>query len=246
MPTRSGLCVYCGVRPAVSDDHVPPRALCAKPRPSDLVVVPSCKPCNEGASKDDEYFKTVLVLKDKAGNHPEALAVRDSVFRGLAKPRKIRFTRRLLAGVRDVSIRTEAGLHLGRSAAFDVDLTRLDRVVARVTRGLYWHHHNHVRLPHDHEVVTWSEEGLRGIARQAAQRMRRVLIEPVLANPPDLIGRGVLRYWHAASDREHVTGWLLEFYGDVRFLAFTVPKIASADQKPRGAIGAIKGAIASD
>jgi hypothetical protein len=208
--------------------------------------VPSCKPCNEGASKDDEYFKTVLVLKDRAGNHPEALAIRDSVFRGLAKPRKIRFTRRLLAGVRDVKLRTAAGLHLGRSAAFDVDLARLDRVVARVTRGLYWHHHNRARLPHDHEVVVWSEEGLRGIGCQHAQQIRRVLLEPVLANPPVLIGRGVLKYWHAASDREHVTGWLLEFYGDVRFLAFTVPTIASADQKPTAATGAIKGAIAGD
>ena len=35
--------------------------------------------------------------------------------------------------------------------------------------------------------------------------------------------RDVLRYWCTSGDREHVTGWLFEFYGDVRFVAFTVP-----------------------
>ena len=51
-----------------------------------------------------------------------------------------------------------------------------------------------------------------------------------------------MRYWRAASDREHVTGWLLEFYGDVRFPAFTVPTIASTDQKATGGVGAVKDA----
>jgi hypothetical protein len=165
-----------------------------------------------------------MVLKNKAGSHPEAVAIRASVFRGLAMPKKVKFTRRLLAGLRNVNVRTPAGLHLGNAAGFDVDLTRLDRVVGRVTRGLYWHHHGHVRLPNDHEVVVWSEEGLRGIARHDAEELRRTLIEPVLRNPATTIGRDVLRYWHAAGDREHISGWLLEFYGDVRFVAFTMPR----------------------
>jgi len=139
-------------------------------------------------------------------------------------PKKARFTRRILAGVRETSVRTPAGLHAGRATAFDVDLARLDRVVARITRGLYWHHHGHTRLPNDHEVGVWSEDGLRDISRQDVEDLRKTLVDPVLNNPRRSIARDVLRYWCATGDREHVTGWLFEFYGDVRFFAFTVPR----------------------
>ena len=223
MKVRTGECVYCGRFQPLTDDHIPPQALCGKPRPSDLVVVPSCKLCNGGASKDDEYFKTMMVLKDRAGSHPEAVAIRDSAFRGLAKPKKTRFTRRILGSMRQVTLRTPAGLYVGKAPGIDVDLTRLDRVVERITRGLYWHHHGNVRLPDDHKVVVWSEDGLRGITPADVLQLRSTLIDPVLNNPARSIGRDVLRYWYASSDREHVTGWLLEFYGNVRFVAFTVP-----------------------
>lgn len=176
---------------------------------------------------DDEYFKTMMVLKDRAGSHPEAVAIRESVFRGLAKPKKTRFTRRILGSMRHVALRTPAGLHVGKSSGFDVDLARLDRVVARITRGLYWHHHGHVRLPNDHEVTVWPEDGLRRINSSDALHLRSTLVDPILNNPACSIGRDVLRYWYASGDRKHVTGWVLEFYGDVRFVAFTVPKTLS-------------------
>jgi 5-methylcytosine-specific restriction endonuclease McrA len=227
MTVRTGECVYCGRFGRLTDDHVPPQALCSKPRPSDLVLVPSCQRCNGGASKDDEYFKTMMVFKDRAGSHPEAVAIRASVFRGLAMPKKTRFTQRILGSMRPVALRTPAGLHVGRTRGFNVDLARLDRVVARITRGLYWPHHNHVRLPDDHEVAVWSEDGLRDIAHADALQLRSTLVDPILHNPARSIGREVLRYWYASGDREHVTGWLFEFYGDVRFVAFTVPSARS-------------------
>jgi hypothetical protein len=232
MRKRIGECVYCGRTRNLTDDHVPPQGLCGKPRPEDLIAVPSCPGCNGGASKDDEYFKTVMILKERAGSHPEAVAVRDSVFRALAMPRKARFLKRVLSGMGLVALRTPAGLHLGHAPGFNVDLARLDRVVARVTRGLYWHHHNHVRLPSDHEVGVWSEEGLRGLNLVDAAHLRQTLVDPIMNNPARTIGRGALSYRFASGDREHVTGWLLEFYGDVGFIAFTVPSAIAVGSKP--------------
>ena len=164
----------------------------------------------------------MMVLKDCAGSHPEAVAIRNSVFRGLAMPQKTRFTRRILGNIRPVALRTPAGLHIGRVPGFRVDLTRLDRVVARITRGLYWHHHDHMRLPDGHEVTVWSEDGLRGIPPADVLHLRSTLVEPILHNPAHSIGRDILRYWYAPGNREHVTGWLFEFYGDMRFVAFTI------------------------
>jgi hypothetical protein len=52
-------CVYCG-KGATTRDHVIPRCLLEKPYPSDLPTVPSCRACNEGYSKDEEYFLAIM------------------------------------------------------------------------------------------------------------------------------------------------------------------------------------------
>lgn len=52
-------CIYCD-RLADSRDHVPPKLLFTRPYPTDLVTVPSCHRCNQGASLDEEYFRILL------------------------------------------------------------------------------------------------------------------------------------------------------------------------------------------
>lgn len=238
MARRIGTCVYCGSEGELTRDHIPPKALCGKPRPDDLVLVPSCRRCNEGASKDDEYFKTTLVLKDKSGSHPEAEAIRDSVLRALALPAKAPFAKRLLDAMEDVDLKTAAGLVVGRATALNVDLLRLDRVAERVARGLYWHHHGHVPLPAHYRVGVWSEAGLRNLDARTAAELQDTLLAPVLRNPARTIGRGALRYWCASGDRAHLTCWLLEFFGDVRFIAVTVPPdVQLGAQQPLAAVG---------
>jgi hypothetical protein len=220
---RIGECVYCGKTRRLTDDHIPPKGLWNKPRPPDLITVPSCSSCNSGASRDDEYFKSMMVFKDKSGSHPEAVAVRPSVFRGLEMPKKIGFARSLVKGIRRVRVQTPARLHLGRRFVFDVDLTRLDRVVERITRGLYWHHRRS-RIPDGFEVVVFSEDGLRDLDGPARERLRREFVTPVRNNPCYSVGRGVMRYWYASiSQQPQALAWVYEFYDDVKFLALVSP-----------------------
>lgn len=63
-------CAYCG-RPATTRDHVPPKCLLEKPLPKTSITVPSCRACNEGFAKDEEYFATVLA---HVGSVPELTA----------------------------------------------------------------------------------------------------------------------------------------------------------------------------
>lgn len=106
---------------------------------------------------------------------------------------------------------------------FEVNLRRLEKVVARITRGLYWHHHGHRRLPDGSAVVAWAEDALRGISDIDRAELRTTVIEPCLNCGEHTLGRGVLRYWYAPSESEHLTAWVFEFFGDVRFVALTSP-----------------------
>src|SRR4051812_40316879 len=51
------LCYLCQKRPATTKDHVPPKSLFPKPRPSNLMTLPCCFPCNNRFSKHEEYFR---------------------------------------------------------------------------------------------------------------------------------------------------------------------------------------------
>jgi hypothetical protein len=62
-------CVYCGEE-ATTSDHVIPRCLLEKPYPSNLPTVPSCADCNNGYSKDEEYF---LAAMAQSGSVPSLL-----------------------------------------------------------------------------------------------------------------------------------------------------------------------------
>jgi hypothetical protein len=130
-PPKTGECIYCGrVRP-ITEDHVPPRNLFAKPRPGNLVKVPSCYQChseNKQAALDDEYFRLTLTLREDTATHPEVKQILPTVLRSLARPDKVGFTKSLLKSIKKVNVRSRSGLYLGRKGAFDVNLARLDNV----------------------------------------------------------------------------------------------------------------------
>src|SRR5271166_944356 len=73
--TSEGLCTYCGETKLVTADHVPPKNMFRKPYPPNMWTVPGCQDCNGGFSKDDEYFRLVLTLNEKAKGHPERDAI---------------------------------------------------------------------------------------------------------------------------------------------------------------------------
>jgi len=112
--------------------------------------------------------------------------------------------------------------------AFNVDLKRLDRVVARITKGLFYSRKGY-RVPEGYEVHAFSESGIRDLTVAETARLHRDLVGPVLRSAPLSIGRGAMRFWvsFAANDPQ-VSGWVLEFYGDVRFAAVTIPAAPAA------------------
>ncbi|WP_293888611.1 MULTISPECIES: hypothetical protein [unclassified Sphingobacterium] len=52
-------CIYCGGSPETRD-HVPSKCLLDQPYPANLPVVGCCEECNQGFSKDEQYFVCLL------------------------------------------------------------------------------------------------------------------------------------------------------------------------------------------
>lgn len=117
------LCVYCGKDAGETKDHVPPKCLLPKPFPTNLLTVPSCVTCNGGASRDEEYFRLIVV--GLMCHTPEA----DRLFDG---PTSRSMDRR--ANIEDLmfgSLRPT-----GSSVILDIEYPRIFRVAEKIARGL--------------------------------------------------------------------------------------------------------------
>lgn len=215
-------CTYCGKPNPETVDHIPPAGLFPKPRPSNLITVPSCTDCNAGASIDDEYLKIWLLLRHDISERRPGSTLRDSVFRALAKPRKRRMLNMLLGSMRRVAVHTPGGLFVGQVATYHVDLARFGKVADRTVKGLFFHHYER-RLPETHDVRSYAESGLREI-NPTTQVSLSHLITSLRSRPSRKIGDRVFEYWFQATPEDpNSTAWLLRFYDSESFLCLTAP-----------------------
>jgi hypothetical protein len=116
-------CAFCD-GDVETRDHVPPRVLLDEPYPENLPVVPSCRPCNSGHSLDEEYAACLLEVTACGSANPGDLS-RAKVARTLrVKP--------------DLAARLAAHLVPGGLEVTRTDVARLERVLEKIGRALWW------------------------------------------------------------------------------------------------------------
>lgn len=227
-PPKTGTCVYCGKAGNLTNDHIPPKNLFAKPRPNNLVVVPSCYSCNSNESADDEYLRLMLSLRDDTFEHSDVQQVLPVVYRSLTKPNKVGFSRALFQSIQERNILTSSGIYIGRRQTYDVDLARLDRVAQRIARGLFYHEQHRI-LPEQYEVFAFSAAGLSNITKDLKDQIITELVDPLLQQTPKTIGNNVFAYRCSFNPEDNNSSvWHFIFYDKVVFLCFTAPRDGAA------------------
>jgi hypothetical protein len=220
---RLKICVYCGSTAELTRDHIPPKALFPQPRPADLITVPSCRTCNGNASRDDEYLKVMGTLRDDLASDPNVQRLLPSVLRGLARPQALRLARSIVSTIREVEIKTTSGLYVGKGIGYDVDLSVLDRVMARTVKGLYFHHFGRP-IPAEYDVAAFSFDGLRSVEQPLRENITDT-ITALTSQQPHRVGDRIFLYWYQTPPgHEVVSAWLLLLYLRLPFLCIIGPK----------------------
>ena len=221
-------CIYCGIRPGATRDHVPPKALFATPRPDDLITVPCCEQCRVSQSCDDEYFVHALSMREGTAETPSARAAREAAVRSLMKPAKVGYARSLLRSRSEVEAYSTSGIYLGQRLSYNVDLGRLTNVISRTTCGLYFHEHGQ-RLPDSHRCQVYALAGFQTARQDIITILRRFWGHAISGRRRDF-GDSVFTYWTRSIDGpEGATSWAFVVYGFVPFYAFTGPKVEGID-----------------
>jgi hypothetical protein len=159
---------------------------------------------------------------DVGSEHPEVAKIQPIVHRSLQRPDKQGFTRAFLHSLHNVDVRTPSGLYLRQGVAQSVDFVRINRVVARTVKGVYYSLYKQ-RMPNDYDVRVMS---FIGEMSRKGPKAQEEMIEPfrrtLSSVQPTVIGDNVFSYRHRLTDEDHNTGmWLLTFYGSIHFLCVT-------------------------
>lgn len=215
MPREHRSCAYCAAQNAETRDHIPPRNLFPKPRPSDLITVPCCEPCRAEWSNDDEYFRLAVVSTENVSEHAAADRINKDISRSLTKESKQGFARLLYDSLIEVPGKDSHGKDVV-VPALKIDRSRINRVANRIIRGLF-HHEKHYPVPDGYIVETEF--------RQAGFPRIFTRIEPLLPqfSLPRNIGNGVFAYSFTSIEEDsNSTIWLLSFYDALPFIGFTI------------------------
>src|SRR5258708_23868875 len=139
---KNGICVFCGAEGKVTVDHVPPQNLFVGFPDAGLIKVPSCDPCNNSSSKDDEYFRAFLIPQDAVVSHPQAKIlnqrVREKFDRSDYKGLEMRMNSQLHAK----HVFTPAGIYLGQRDLIYPEYSRIDGTLKKILKGLFFHKMN--------------------------------------------------------------------------------------------------------
>ncbi len=221
---KIGECAYCGKLGALTKDHVPPQNLFPKPRPCNLITVPSCRECNDGFKLDDEYFRLAITAGIDPSLCPNNFALSIGAIHKLGDPNKLGLAKRMLASFSKRAVPTPAGLYPGEVGVLEIDASRIQNVISRIVRGLFFHHQGK-RLPNTHTVNVWSKwfEQARGIDEEFSATVRSV-IDYLETQELRGIGERVFQYRWGLDNDPAESVWWLWFYEHRDFIAVTLRK----------------------
>jgi hypothetical protein len=172
---------------------------------------------------DDEYFRIKICLRNDVGNHPSARANLNPIFRSFLRQHAIGLRKQILSDLRNVQLKTPAGLYIGKRLGYDVDLSRIRRVVERTVRGLYFAESGNP-LGLNNEVHVYANEDLELQPQHVLEQLTQTILTPLATFPPKIIGNNVFLYRHQIMKENPIFSvWAVSFYGQVPFLAMTGP-----------------------
>jgi hypothetical protein len=142
------ICIFCG-QIADTREHVPAKQFFKGTPDKPLITVPSCHKCNAGFQKDEEFFRQfyVSMLMERS---TEAKKLMDGeVSRSIQRTPALGL--QMFSQMKLVDAYTKSGLYKGKMTMYSIsdnDKLRINRVVNKIIKGLFFHEFGHI-LPED-------------------------------------------------------------------------------------------------
>lgn len=228
---KNGVCVFCGTEGNMTEDHIPPKNLFVGFPDEGLIKVPSCNLCNEGSSKDDEYFRAFLIPQEDIASHSQAQKLNRIVREKFDSSKRKGLEKRMYSQLHTKDVYTPAGIYLGQRNLIYPEYQRIDFTLKKILKGLFF---NLIKRPFP--------SGLFHIAvveKSQIAELERLLnldlefwIKELAKYPPNDI-YDVFSYRCAVSSNPPplISAWFLTFFGKREFFGLTYPKTLGSEIK---------------
>ncbi|OGE34233.1 hypothetical protein A3A14_04210 [Candidatus Daviesbacteria bacterium RIFCSPLOWO2_01_FULL_43_38] len=151
----NNICIFCkGI--ADTREHIPAKQFFKGVPDKPLITVPSCKNCNIGFQKDEDFFRQFNAgfLMDRSERAKELME--NEITRSIQ--RKPALGHQMFNQMWLVDAYTKSGLYVGKMTGYkvsDLDRKRIDRIVTKIIQGLFYHEFKQ-HLPKDWKVrIVW-------------------------------------------------------------------------------------------
>lgn len=143
----SGICAHCGNQRILTLEHLPPKGLFPKPRPTPLPIY-TCEECNRGSSSLDEELKVLVGVAAYVREKPETKALWFEVVRTLRHNERLR--KELIERISNVE----------SDGSYRIRYTPepLNPLVLKMARCLHFHHFK-FHPPENAEIrISWDNK----------------------------------------------------------------------------------------
>jgi len=211
MGIKGEICFICGGENPDSMDHLPPKNLFLnkyRKLGNGLITVPCHIECNKESELDDEYFRYCLTIpaywtSDKARELWDT-----KLKKQLHRSQSAGFLTYLRELLEEVNIIDEGGNPIAKADAALLDAKRIESVLFRVTKGLYFRQFK-TRLPDSHPMeLSFYDPTV------AMEIVDQYGIRPKFEST----GGGIFRHFYLYSNSEEEKGiWFFVFFNSVYF-----------------------------
>ncbi|MBI2621988.1 MAG: hypothetical protein HYW63_05095 [Candidatus Levybacteria bacterium] len=198
------ICIFCG-SPADTREHIPAKQFFKGTPDMNLITVPSCKNCNKGFQKDEDFFRQFNAgfLMDRSERAKELME--NQITRSIK--RKPALAHQMFSQMHLVDAYTKSKkVYIGKATAYHItasDTKRINRIVRKIIEGLFFHEFKQI-LPKDWVVrIVWVNPKVEkelGLIELAKTLKWRVIKEDTFAYGVDFV------------PETHQSIWLIDFF----------------------------------
>lgn len=209
-------CIYCGSKTNITSDHIPPKCLFRERKGLHLITVPACNKCNQSYKKDDEYFR-IYVSADISRNEQGKKLWHEKVI-GSTFIRSFKLRKTIASNISE-DIKKFNG-EVFKRKILNMDASRINNVLIRIVKGLYWHHYGK-SLPSNTLFEVYQNPPINN-------EIKTVLLRTKFCT----IGNEEFKYRYRRCDEEIFTSiWGLSFFMGAHFLVLT--KLCDSSMKDK-------------
>lgn len=189
------LCALCGINIATTKEHIPPRGIFLKPRPSDLITVPSCFDCNNSTSVTDEKFRVYLGFHVARFSKQGGQLFTNEIIPTTRHNNRLR--KEIINNSQPILLSSPSGIITGKGMAIPWDDDAHDKTIEKIIRGLFYYHYRKV-IGNNADIHVHFYNKLPTVDVELYQHS---------------IGNGIFRYgYNKVDDSDFSSIWIFNFY----------------------------------